>query len=171
MKQPSQMMLRNAGSIALVAACAVVMTPVAAEEVIFPPGVACPVFALKIEFAPDAGHLVNREFYDRNGNLIRFLQAGQNFPVTFTNLATGATYRVKAEGTVLSVTPNADGSETVVMTGHTLITWTVSDPPDKAPAPNTIRYVGRLSFKASNGLVLTAPQFKGKQTNICDALS
>jgi hypothetical protein len=164
-------MWRYGRSAALAAACAAVTTAVAADEVTFPAGVACPGFALKVEFAPDVGHLLNREFYDKNGNLIRFLQAGQNFPITFTNLATGAAYRTKPEGTVLSVTPNPDGSETLVMTGHTVITWSVSDPPDSAPAPSTIRYVGRLVFKASNGLVLTVPQFRGKQTNICDALN
>ena len=72
---------------------------------------------------------------------------------------------------VFSVTLNPDGSETHVMTGHTLILWTVSDPPDKAPAPGMIRYVGRLVKKVSNGKVLTVPAFTGKKTDICAALS
>jgi hypothetical protein len=165
------MLCRFGCSAALATACAALPLKAVADEFMYPAGVACPGFPLKVEYAPDASHLLNREFYDKNGNFIRFLQAGQNFPITFTNLATGATYRTKPEGTVLSVTPNPDGSETWVMTGHTVITWSVSDPPDSASAPSTVRYVGRLVVRVSNGNVLSVPQFKGKQTDICAALS
>jgi hypothetical protein len=82
-----------------------------------PADVACPGFPLRVELYTTAGHLMDRVFIDKNGNPVRILQAGQNFPVKFTNLTTGSTYSVKAEGTVLSVTLNPDGAETVVMTG------------------------------------------------------
>lgn len=169
MKQHPNALRRHGCAAALVAACAAVTTPVAADELTFPAGEACPSFPLKAEFSPDAGHLMNRVFVDKNGNFVRFLQAGQNFPITFTNLSTGSSYRVKPEGTVFSVTPNADGSETWVMTGHTVITWGVSDLPEGGPA--TIRYVGRLVVRVNNGNAVSAPQFKGKQTDICAALS
>ncbi len=159
-------------SIAAAVTLSGLVAPVSAQVVIdLPADVACPGFPLRVELYTTEGHLMGRVFIDKNGNPVRILQAGQNFPVKFTNLTTGSTYSVKAEGTVLSVTLNPDGSETVVMTGHTLISWTVSDPPDAAPAPATIRYVGRLVMKVSNGNVLTVPAFTGKKTDICAALS
>jgi len=118
MKHHPKALWRHGCAAALVTACVSVTTPVAADELTFPAGEACPGFPLKVEFSPDAGHLLNRVFVDKNGNFVRFLQAGQNFPITFTNLSSGSSYRVKPEGTVFSVTPNADGSETWVMTGH-----------------------------------------------------
>jgi hypothetical protein len=146
--------------------------PTSAQVVIeYLPGVICPVFPLRVEMYTDQGHLHERLFVDRNGNPVRLFLAGQNFPVRFTNMWTGASYTAKPEGTVLSITPNPDGSETWVMNGHNLIGYSVADIPDQSPAPAVIRYVGRLVLHIANGSVLTVPQFKGKQTDICALLS
>ena len=158
--------------IATAFACLGVTASASAQVAIdFQAGDACAGFPLRVELYTMAGHLMDRVFIDKNGNPVRILQAGQNFPVKFTNLTTGSTYSVKAEGTVLSVTLNPDGSETHVMTGHTLISWTVTDPQDASPAPGTFRYVGRLVMNVANGNVLTVPKFTGKKTDICAALS
>jgi hypothetical protein len=163
---------RSVLRIATAFACLGVTASASAQVVIdIPADVACAGFPLRVELYTTAGHLMDRVFIDKNGNPVRILQAGQNFPVKFTNLTTGSTYSVKAEGTVLSVTLNPDGSETHVMTGHTLISWTVTDPQDASPAPGTFRYVGRLVMNVANGNVLTVPKFTGKKTDICAALS
>jgi hypothetical protein len=171
-------MKRRLGTIAITAAACAMYFGLAAscfavEVLEFPPDVACPGFGLRAEFSPEAGHLMNREFVDKNGNVVRFLQAGQNFPLTFTNVSTGSSYSVKAEGTVFSATLNPDNSQTWTLTGHTVISWTAfpGSPPDPF-SPATIRYVGRLVVKIdSSGAVLSVSDFKGKQTDICAALS
>jgi len=131
-------------------------------------GEACPDFPLRVELYVDAGHLMNRTFIDKNGNVVRLLQAGQNFPLKFINLSTGALISVKAEGTVLSIRPSPDGSQTWTMTGHTALTWGAVEP----GGPATILYVGRLVVKLdSSGAVLSVSDFKGKKTDICAVLS
>jgi len=134
----------------------------------FGTGEACPDFALRVELFVDSGHLMEKTFIDKNGNPVRFLQAGQNFPVKFTNLNSGSSYSVKAEGSVFNIALNPDGSQTWTMTGHTLLSWVNTDP----GGPATIRYVGRLVVKLdSSGSVVSVSDFKGKKTDICAALS
>ena len=132
------------------------------------PGEACPNFGLRAELYLDAGHLTFRSFIDKNGNVIRLLLAGQNFPITFTNLQTGASFAVKAEGAVQHIQPLSDGSTKVTLTGHAVISYTAPD----SQAPATIRYVGRLVLNLdSSGSTLTIPEFTGRQTNVCAELS
>ena len=130
-------------------------------------GEACPNFALRVElFEP--GRLMEKTFIDKNGNPVRFLQAGQNFPIKFINLNSGSSYSVKPEGTVWNIAFNPDGSQTWTMTGHTIITWGNTEP----GGPATIRYIGRLVAKLdSSGSVVSVPDFKGKKIDICAALS
>jgi hypothetical protein len=131
-------------------------------------GAACRDFPLRVELYIGSSHLTFKTFNDKNGNLVRILLAGQNFPMRFINMTTQASYDVKAEGAVQNVKLNPNGSTTLVLTGHTVVTWTPPDP----PAPATIRYVGRLVFTVdSSGSTISAPSFTGQKTDICAALS
>jgi len=134
-------------------------------------GQACPDFPLRVELYIGSGHLTFKTFNDKNGNLVRILVAGQNFPLRFINLNSQASYDVKAEGAVANFKLNPDGSTTWVLTGHSVVTWSPPDP--STPAPATIRYVGRLvlTVDSSGSTTIAGPEFTGRQTDICAALS
>jgi hypothetical protein len=136
-------------------------------------GVACPNFPLRVEIYVDTGHLTFREFIDKNGNGVRFLVAGQNSRQTFINMRSGSSYQVKAEGTAQNFFTNPDGSQTWVLNGHSIVSYTnVPNLPPDPNAPATIRYIGRLVLKLdSSGTSVSVPDFKGKKTDICAALS
>jgi len=132
-------------------------------------GEACPNFGMHVELDVDSAHLTSRTFIDKNGNPVRFFLAGKNFAMKFVNTSTNATYNVRAEGSVQNIKLNPDGSQTWVLTGHTVITWT---PPPPPTAPATIRYVGRLVITVdSSGTLFTIASFTGQTTDICAALS
>ena len=133
------------------------------------PGEACPDFGLRVELYVDTAHLTFRQFVDKNGNPLRLLLAGQNFALTFTNMTTGASFHSRAEGAVQHWTLNADGSTTLVATGHTGVTWFSTDVP---PGPATAWYVGRLVVDIdTSGVVWTLRKVTGQVTDICAAVS
>jgi CheY-like chemotaxis protein len=79
----------------------------------FAAGVACSGFDLRIEGWGGKGHL--REFTDKNGNVVRSLDAGTGFALRFTNLLNSATFSTKSNGAVAQKRYNADGSYTDVV--------------------------------------------------------
>lgn len=129
-------------------------------------GIACS-FGLQIEFN-GGEHRVSREFTDKNGNPVRFLNAGKGYALTFTNLDTGATLALQANGSILHTTYNADGSRTEVATGHNVI---ILFPTDTPAGPSTVQYVGRVVYRVDPGEVFTLQEVRGKSTDICAALS
>jgi hypothetical protein len=132
----------------------------------FPAGTACE-FDLQVNVS-GSGNQVYREFFDRNGNLIRTLTAGTGNALTFVNVATGATLSLKANGAVSHVTKGPDGVDTWVSTGHNVI---ILFPTDSPPGPSTTLYVGRVVYTVDVNFTFTLLQSSGQKTDICAALS
>ena len=105
-----------------------------------PAGFACADFDLRIEGFGDAKR-VDKEFTDKDGNVVRTLSAGTGDTLKYTNLAGGTTYQSKSNGAVNHTTLNADGSTTSVLTGHNLVILFPSDIP---PGPSTTLHTGRV---------------------------
>jgi hypothetical protein len=139
---------------------------IAAEhDVVFPAGTACD-FDLAVDVA--GGHQVEHIFVDANGNKVRTLSAGVGSQLTFTNLSTNATLALPANGAVTNTVFNADGSQTVTVTGHNVL---ILFPTDVPAGPSTTLYVGRVVFTIGVDQVFTLKSTSGKATDICAALS
>jgi hypothetical protein len=121
----------------------------------FPAGLAC-TFDLRIDGS--GGNQIERDFFDKNGNLVRSIMAGTGSALTFTNVDTGATVSTKSNGAVSHVTYNSDGSSTSVLT-------------DVPAGPSTTLYVGCVVFTADTSANFTLQGHSGTATNICAALS
>jgi hypothetical protein len=130
----------------------------------FPAGVACD-FELGLEGSGANFH--SREFFDKNGNLVRLLTAGKGFALTFTNDVTGATFSTKSNGTVQHFTYNPDGSSTVVSTGHIVL---ILYPTDVPAGPSTTLYVGRMVITDDGFTNFVLVEHSGTATDICAAL-
>jgi hypothetical protein len=130
----------------------------------FPSGVACD-FALRVEIS--GGNQVVKEFVDKNGNVVRMLSAGKGSALLFTNLSTGATFSLKANGSVTHITFNPDGSSTQDITGHNVL---ILFPTDVPAGPSTTLHVGRVVFTVDINQVFTVQEVSGKTTDICAAL-
>jgi hypothetical protein len=133
--------------------------------VVFPAGNACP-FDLQIDGS--GGHQVQREFFDKNGNLVRTLSAGTGSALVFTNLGTGATLALQSNGAVTHVTKGPGGLDTWVSTGHNVI---ILFPTDTPAGPSTTLYVGRVEYTVDVNFTFTLLRSSGKNTDICAELS
>src|SRR5262245_37705228 len=131
----------------------------------YPAGLAC-AFELAIDGTGGDAHY--REFVDRNGNLVRSLSAGTGSALTFTNVGTGAALSTKSNGFAAHVKYNADGSQTVGLTGHNVL---ILFPYDKPAGPSTTLYVGRVMFSSDSAFNFTLLSTSGMKTDICAALS
>jgi hypothetical protein len=99
--------------------------PSAAEAQTFP---SCPNFDVRLEIQP-ARNRVDREFTDRDGNVVRVLSAGKGNTLTLTNDVTGERLVLTTGGSVAQITPNPDGTSTFVGTGHNVILFFPGDTP------------------------------------------
>lgn len=133
--------------------------------VVFPAGTAC-TFDLQIDGF--GGNRQFKEFTDKNGNVVRSLDAGTGSALSFTNLATGKTFSTMSNGAVSRKTFNLDGSLTETDTGHTIL---ILFPTDKPAGPSTTLITGRLVFTVDVFGVFTVQRVVGKATDICAALS
>jgi len=131
----------------------------------FPAGVACN-FELRVEGFDS--NLRFRQFTDKNGNVVRSIQAGKGFELHFTNVTTHGTFSTKSNGSVDHTTFNADGSSTVTATGHNVLSFFPTDVP---PGPSTTLIVGRVVFTVDPGDVFTLLDVSGRTVDICAALS
>ncbi|WP_139191814.1 hypothetical protein [Variovorax sp. CF079] len=139
--------------------------PVAAETLTLPAGLACS-FALQIDFSGTRPEV--REFRDKDGNLVKTIQAGKGFQLTFTNLNNGTTLSLKTAGSVTKQTFNPDGTTTFVTTGHNVLILFPSDVP---PGPTTTLTLGRVVFTVDNSTqVFTLLGTSGRTTDICAVL-
>lgn len=132
--------------------------------VVFPAGTAC-TFDLQIDGF--GGHRNFRKFKDKNGNVVRSLEAGTGSALSFTNLSTGQTFSLMSNGAVSRKTFNLDGSFTEADTGHTVL---ILFPTDHPAGPSTTLIAGRLVFRVDLFAVFTVQQVSGKVTDICAAL-
>ena len=139
-----------------------------AQPIVLPAGQACSDFGITIDVIPP-DHRVERTFYDKNGNPVRYLSAGKGNQLVFTNSTSGFTLTVKTGGSVEQRKPNPDGTETWVTTGHELV---ILFPTDTPPGPATTLYIGRLvfTFDPSSFTFLGIQSFTGKSVDICAAL-
>lgn len=144
------------------------MPAAAADFVIdFPPGQACQTFDLRAEITQNP-HRVFKEFFDKNGNLVRILTAGKGNQLSFSNLTTGAILSLKANGSVERILLNPDGTQTYTTTGHNVL---ILFPTDVPAGPSTTLYVGRVVFTVDSSGVFTLKSTSGKSMDICSALS
>ncbi len=134
-------------------------------EIDFPAGAAC-WFDLRvgISFNPNR---VDRQFTDKNGNVVRLLTAGKGSTLVFTNLLTGNKLSLKPNGSVEHITLNPNGSQTVSITGHNVV---ILFPTDVPAGPSTTLYVGRVTYTVDTNQVFTLQSTSGASTDICGAL-
>jgi hypothetical protein len=132
-----------------------------------PAGVACAGFDLRIEFW-DAKNRVEKEFTDRNGNVVRLLFAGKGDLLALTNLDSGESLIMRTGGSVSHITVNPDNTQTSVNTGHNVVVFFPTDVP---AGPSTKLYVGELVYTVDTFGVFTLERVTGTSTDICAALS
>ena len=159
-------------TMAITVVVALGITPSFAQEppvfvIDLPDGQGCNGFDLHIE-GRGGDHQVFKEFKDKNGNVVRTLQAGKGFALTFQNMSTGAQLALQPNGSVIHTTMNPDGSATVAATGHTVL---ILFPTDVPAGPSTTLYVGRVVYTVDTNGVFTIQQTSGKSTDICASLS
>jgi len=140
---------------------------VAAHDLDLDPGVAC-TFGLGIDVGAQVGRSVWREWDDADGNPMKTLAAGTGGSLTFTNVASGATFSTPSNGSVISTRYLSDGSQVVTMTGHTIL---IMFPTDVPAGPSTTLYIGRVVFTVDPALVATIVSTAGRRVDICAALS
>jgi len=132
----------------------------------FPAGIACQ-FELRI--ASPGTRTETKVFYDKSGNVVRMLTAGLGQDLRFTNLSSGAEFELRAKGATQKITPHADGSVTIVGTGHIV---QIMYPGDNPPGPSTTLYVGRIVVENDASGTTTSVDTRGaKATDICAELS
>ena len=128
-------------------------------------GLACN-FDLLIEGSGGNRHL--KEFTDKNGNIVRSLNAGTGSALQFTNLTTGNTFSTKSNGAVAHTRFNSDGSFTETDTGHNLL---ILFPTDVPAGPSTTLIVGHVVFTVDINGVFTVLDVSGRTIDICAALT
>jgi hypothetical protein len=131
-----------------------------------PAGLACANFDLRLEVTENPNR-VYREFYDKSGNLVRYISAGKGNDLTVMNLFTGARLTLKANGSVEKTHFNPDGTITSTAMGHNLI---IFFPTDNPPGPTTTLYVGRVVWTVDTSGVWTLVSTAGNSTDICAEL-
>ena len=133
---------------------------------IFPAGLACADFDLKVEAS--GGTIKQHDITDRSGEVVRVILAGTGPALTLTNLTSGATYSTPSNGTVTHIAVNPDGTLTYRMTGHNIL---ILYPTDVPAGPSTALYVGQVGFTVDANAVFTVTSVAGRSVDICAALS
>ena len=129
-------------------------------------GLACD-FPLRVTI-DSSTHRVYKEFYDKDGNLVRLLSAGKGNELSFENLSSGATLSLKGKGSVEHVALHPDGTQSWRTTGHNVL---ILFPTDVPAGPSTTLYMGRVVFTVDTSGVFTLRSTSGKSMDICAALS
>jgi hypothetical protein len=131
----------------------------------FDAGTAC-AFRLQVDIT--GGPQVNKTFEAPDGTL-RFLSAGTGSNLLFTNLDTGATYRLRESGAVGWTRIDRSGSAEFILTGHNVLFYF---PTDNPAGPSTTLVVGREDIAVDlSTFQFTRLSRTGKTTDICAALS
>jgi hypothetical protein len=157
-----------AGAMLVLLGSAIPSTAVADPDLVIdlPDGLACSGFDLRLEITANPNR-VYREFYDKSGNIVRYISAGKGNDLTVMNLSTGARLSLKANGSVEKTRFNPDGSLTSTAMGHNLIIFFPTDIP---PGPSTTLYVGRVVWNVDTSGVWTLVSTAGDSTDICAEL-
>jgi hypothetical protein len=96
-------------------------------------------------------------------------QVGKGVVLTYRNLTNGKTYTVNTAGSVDRFVQNADGTQTVYLSGHNGYVYFNTD----ATGPRVIQYTGRLvvTTDASGQNTLSVVSQSGQSVNVCAALA
>lgn len=147
--------------------------PVDPIAIDLPAGTACPGFALRLQ--QSEGNLHIKTFTDRNGNLVKAIQAGKGFLLTYTNIGPdsenpvpGKSVAIRSNGSVSKTTYNSDGTQTVSATGHNGL---ILFPTDVPAGPSTTQYVGRIVYTIAADQTFTLVSTTGQERNICAELA
>ena len=132
----------------------------------YPAGIAC-TFPLRIE-TDGTGHRVTREFFDRNGQLVRVIDNGTGPDLRLTNLYTGANLTLQGNGSNFLTRPQPDGSIQARTTGHVIL---IMFPDETPPGPSTTLYVGQLNYSVSASGVFSLGATSGRKVDLCAELS
>jgi len=127
-------------------------------------GVACS-FPLRIDIT--GGPQVTKTFTAADGS-VRVLSAGKGSDLVFTNLATGATYALKGNGTVSWTRVDTSGSTRLTFSGHNVVIYFPTDVP---AGPSTTLVVGKEVIAVDSSGTFTRLARSGTTTDICAALS
>lgn len=132
-----------------------------------PAGIACPDFPLRVEGTGSDAKV--RTFLDRNGEVVRILQTGKGYTLTYTNLATMESVTIRPTGSNRRTVVNTNGTFTVTETGTAGI---ISFPLDNPPGPSTIQYYGRIVYTLdTDGSTLLSLKTTGTSRDICEELA
>lgn len=132
-----------------------------------PAGLACPGFDLRIELWGPPNR-VNKDFKDKNGNVVRILGAGKGNALALTNLANNKSYFVAGTGSVQHTVVNADGTQIVSNTGHNVIVFFPTDIP---AGPTTKQYIGKIVYSVDLFGNFTLQSAQGREFDICAAIN
>ena len=167
---------RLALAVGLAAVALTATQPAFAQEdtLILPVGLGCPDFNLGIDTT--GGKLVERKFYDADGNEVRILTVYKGVNVTWTNYGTdpdnpvaGESVTVKTAGSVTKQVNNPDGTQTWTQTGHNGL---VLFPTDVPAGPTTTQYIGRIVFNIDPATgIFTLVSTTGQERDICAELA
>jgi len=148
-----------------VPAAAAPPTPGPVIDDVFPAGIACSDFGLRV--TGDGGKRQLHTFVDEDGNPVTFLETGTGSALTFTNQTTGESISFTSNGSVTRLTFNPDDTLTAEVTGHSVTILLSTDVP---AGPSTTLVVGRIVFTVDQDGVFTVHQVSGDQTDICTLL-
>ena len=168
----SKQRTRRGATLAVLAAAALLVgltVPAAASDFQFdlPAGLACPSFDLRVAgvvVGPQNSH----EFTDDDDNVVWALSAGRGNDLEFTNLSSGASLSLEATGSVNRTVFNPDGSQTVTVTGMTVL---IMFPTDMPAGPSTTLHVGRVVYGVDSSGTFTIRSTSGRAIDICAALT
>jgi hypothetical protein len=131
-----------------------------------PAGTACD-FGLRVEGVDSKRHL--KEFKDEAGKVVRSIEAGKGYALTFTNLTSGASVTLESNGSVKKSTYDvANGTSINAVTGHNVLIFFPTDIP---AGPSTTLYTGRTVYTVDASGVWTLQSTAGQSFDICAALS
>lgn len=138
---------------------------------VLPAGTACEGFDLRIE-GTDSNAKV-RTFSDRKGEVVRVLQTGRGYTLTYSRLDKKgdvvATVTIRPTGSNRTIVENADGTFTVTDTGTAGI---ILFPEDTPKGPSSTQYYGRLVYTlADDGATFLSLDTSGKSRDICAELA
>lgn len=127
----------------------------------FPAGAAC---SFPLDITGTNGKITQISF--KNGDIFN---VGKGVVLTYSNPTNSKTYVVNTAGSVDRFVQNADGTQTVYLSGHNGYVYFNTD----ATGPRVIEYTGRLvvTTDASGQNTLSVVSEAGQSVNVCDALS
>jgi hypothetical protein len=135
---------------------------------VLPAGTACE-FTLIID---TVGINPVKQFTDKNGLLVRTIEAGRGNQLTFSTDINDSVYVIKPNGSVNQTTFGPQGGQnppsTVQLSGHNVLILFPSDIP---AGPTTIQYIGHVEYTVDAQGVFTVTKTTGRQVDICAALS